>query len=175
MEADDRRQLQEAVDNSVCGIMVELVQGEGGVAAIDKGYAKYVEEVCKENDILFLVDEVQTGIGRTGTLLCSEQYHIRPNIITLAKGLGGGLPIGAVLMDEVAGEILGPGQHGSTFGGNPAVCAGGVEVMKQICKEQLEAAGIDGGMVRLSVGLEHVEDIIEDLEKAFSDLGIEGK
>lgn len=135
MEADDRRQLQEAVDNSVCGIMVELVQGEGGVAAIDKGYAKYVEEVCKENDILFLVDEVQTGIGRTGTLLCSEQYHIRPNIITLAKGLGGGLPIGAVLMDEVVGEILGPGQHGSTFGGNPAVCAGGVEVMKQICKE----------------------------------------
>lgn len=135
VEADDRRQLQEAVDNSVCGIMVELVQGEGGVAAIDKGYAKYVEEVCKENDILFLVDEVQTGIGRTGTLLCSEQYHIRPNIITLAKGLGGGLPIGAVLMDEVAGEILGPGQHGSTFGGNPVVCAGGVEVMKQICKE----------------------------------------
>lgn len=109
MEADDRRQLQEAVDNSVCGIMVELVQGEGGVAAIDKGYAKYVEEVCKENDILFLVDEVQTSIGRTGTLLCSEQYHIRPNIITLAKGLGGGLPIGAVLMDEVAGEILGLG------------------------------------------------------------------
>lgn len=135
VEADNRQQLQEAVDNSVCGIMVELVQGEGGVAAIDKGYAKYVEEVCKENDILFLVDEVQTGIGRTGTLLCSEQYHIRPNIITLAKGLGGGLPIGAVLMDEVAGEILGPGQHGSTFGGNPVVCAGGIEVMKQICKE----------------------------------------
>ena len=71
---------------------------------------------------------VQTGIGRTGTLLCSEQYHIRPNIITLAKGLGGGLPIGAVLMNEVAGEILGPGQHGSTFGGNPGVCAVGVEV-----------------------------------------------
>lgn len=124
-----------AVDNSVCGIMVELVQGEGGVTAIDKSYAKYVEEVSMENGILFLVDEVQTGIGRTGTFLCSEQYHIRPNIITLAKGLGGGLPIGAVLMDDVAGEVLGPGQHGSTFGGNPVVCAGGIEVLDQICRE----------------------------------------
>ncbi|MGF0034275.1 acetylornithine transaminase [Bariatricus sp. SGI.154] len=135
VEAGNRQQLQEAVDNSVCGIMVELVQGEGGVTAIDKSYAKYVEEVCIENGILFLVDEVQTGIGRTGTFLCCEQYHIRPNIITLAKGLGGGLPIGAVLMDDVAGKVLGPGQHGSTFGGNPVVCAGGIEVLDQICRK----------------------------------------
>ena len=86
--------------------MVELVQGEGGVTAMDKEYAQYLETLCKENDIMLIVDEVQTGIGRTGTFLCCEQYHIRPNIITLAKGLGAGLPIGAILMDETAGEIF---------------------------------------------------------------------
>lgn len=135
VSADDRQQLRDAVDSSVCGIMIELVQGEGGVTAIDKNYAKYVEEVCIENDSLLIVDEVQTGIGRTGTFLCCEQYHIRPNIITLAKGLGGGLPIGAVLMDDVVGEIFQPGQHGSTFGGNPVVCAGGAEVLNQVCRK----------------------------------------
>lgn len=135
VSADDRQQLRDAVDGSVCGIMIELVQGEGGVTAIDKDYAKYVEEVCMENEMLLIVDEVQTGIGRTGTFLCCEQYHIRPNVITLAKGLGGGLPIGAVLMDEAAGEIFRPGQHGSTFGGNPVVCAGGIEVLDQVCRK----------------------------------------
>ena len=102
---------------------------------MDKEYAQYLETLCKENDIMLIVDEVQTGIGRTGTFLCCEQYHILPNIITLAKGLGAGLPIGAILMDETAGEIFQPGQHGSTFGGNPVVCAGGIEVLKQVCNE----------------------------------------
>ena len=132
---NDCQQLSDAIDASVCGIMVELVQGEGGVTAMDKEYAQYLETLCKENDIMLIVDEVQTGIGRTGTFLCCEQYHIRPNIITLAKGLGAGLPIGAILMDETAGEIFQPGQHGSTFGGNPVVCAGGIEVLKQVCNE----------------------------------------
>ncbi len=132
---NDRQQLSDAMDASICGIMVELVQGEGGVTAMDKEYAQYLETLCKENDIMLIVDEVQTGIGRTGTFLCCEQYQIHPNIITLAKGLGGGLPIGAILMDETAGEIFQPGQHGSTFGGNPVVCAGGIEVLKQVCNE----------------------------------------
>ena len=132
---NDCQQLSDAIDASVCGIMVELVQGEGGVTAMDKEYAQYLETLCKENDIMLIVDEVQTGIGRTGTFLCCEQYHILPNIITLAKGLGAGLPIGAILMDETAGEIFQPGQHGSTFGGNPVVCAGGIEVLKQVCNE----------------------------------------
>ena len=102
---------------------------------MDKEYAQYLETLCKENDIMLIVDEVQTGIGRTGTFLCCEQYDIHPNIITLAKGLGGGLPIGAVLMDEQTENIFQPGHHGSTFGGNPVVCAGGIEVLKQVYNE----------------------------------------
>jgi len=127
--------LDDAVDDTVCGIMIELVQGEGGVIAMDKEYAQYIEKLCKENNILLIVDEVQTGIGRTGTFLCCEQYQIHPNIITLAKGLGGGLPIGAILMDEATKDTFQPGQHGSTFGGNPVVCAGGIEVLNQVCNE----------------------------------------
>ncbi len=107
VEADNRQQLQEAVDNSVCGIMVELVQGEGGVAAIDKGYAKYVEEVCKENDILFLVDEVQTGIGRTGTLLCSEQYQSVPILLPLQKVWAEGFRLVQSLWMKWLGRFLG--------------------------------------------------------------------
>ena len=84
---------------------------------------------------MLIVDEVQTGIGRTGTFLCCEQYDIHPNIITLAKGLGGGLPIGAVLMDELTENVFQPGHHGSTFGGNHVVCAGGIEVLKQVYNE----------------------------------------
>ncbi len=116
--------------------MIELVQGEGGVVALDREYVKYVEQLCKKNGILLIVDEVQTGIGRTGTLLCCEQYGIHPNVITLAKGLGAGLPIGAILMDELTENVFQPGQHGSTFGGNPVVCAGAIEVMNQVCDKK---------------------------------------
>jgi len=129
---NNRQQLSNAIDDSVCGILVELLQGEGGVTVIDKDYALYLEQLCKENGILLIADEVQTGIGRTGTFLCCEQYGIHPNIITLAKGLGGGLPIGAILMDALTGDVFQPGHHGSTFGGNPVVCAGGIEVLKQV-------------------------------------------
>jgi len=132
---NDQKQMSDAVDSSVCGIMIELIQGESGVTAMDKEYAQYIENLCKENNILLIVDEVQTGIGRTGTFLCCEQYQIHPNIITLAKGLGAGLPIGAILMDDVTKDIFQPGQHGSTFGGNPVVCAGGIEVLNQVCNE----------------------------------------
>lgn len=132
---NDQQQLSNAIDASVCGIMVELVQGEGGVTTMDKEYAQHLETLCKEKDILLIVDEVQTGIGRTGTFLCCEQYQIHPNIITLAKGLGGGLPIGAILMDEQTENVFQPGHHGSTFGGNPVVCAGGIEVLEQVYNE----------------------------------------
>ncbi|WP_300346774.1 aminotransferase class III-fold pyridoxal phosphate-dependent enzyme [uncultured Oscillibacter sp.] len=111
----DALALLDALNDSICGIMIELVQGEGGVTVMEREYAQYVEQICKERDILLIVDEVQTGIGRTGTFLCCEQYHIHPNIITLAKGLGAGLPIGAVLMDETVGEIFQPGQDALDF------------------------------------------------------------
>ena len=128
----DTEALVNSVDDTVCGIMIELVQGEGGVISVDGDFVKFVENICKENGILFIVDEVQTGIGRTGTLLASEQLDVKPNITTLAKGLGGGLPIGAALMDESVKDVFTYGDHGSTFGGNPVVCAGGLAVLEEL-------------------------------------------
>ena len=135
----DKEALTEAVDDTVCAIMLELVQGEGGVIAADKEFVKFVENVCHENNVLFIIDEVQTGVGRTGTLLASEQFDIKPNITTLAKGLGGGLPIGAALMDDVVENVFSYGDHGSTFGGNPVSCAGGIAVLEEL---------LDNGVLR---------------------------
>lgn len=129
----DIQRLKNSIDDSICAVMLELVQGEGGVVALEKGHVKEIEQLCNKHNILLIVDEVQTGIGRTGTFLCCEQYDIHPNLVTLAKGLGAGLPIGAILMDEITQEVLQPGQHGSTFGGNPVICAGASEVVKQVC------------------------------------------
>ena len=130
--ANNIQELYNAVDTTVCGIMIELVQGEGGVIALSKEYVKAIERICQEQNILLIVDEVQTGVGRTGTFLCSEQYEIFPDIITLAKGLGGGLPIGAIFSGETVKDVLQAGHHGSTFGGNPVVCAGASAVLKQV-------------------------------------------
>lgn len=129
---NDSQSFDNAIDETVCAVMIELVQGEGGVTALSHEYVEYIDKFCKENDILLIVDEVQTGVGRTGTFLCCEQYRIHPNVITLAKGLGAGLPIGAVLMDKKTEDIFQAGHHGSTFGGNPVVCAGALEVLNQI-------------------------------------------
>ena len=116
----------------VCAVMLEFIQGEGGVIPLDKNFAAQVYEYCAANDILFIADEVQTGVGRTGRFLCSEHYGIKPDITTLAKGLGGGLPIGAMLAGEKCESVMGAGTHGSTFGGNPVVCAGGRYVLSRI-------------------------------------------
>lgn len=116
----------------VCAVMLEFIQGEGGVIPLDKDFIAQVYEYCAANDILFIADEVQTGVGRTGRFLCSEHYGIKPDITTLAKGLGGGLPIGAMLAGEKCESVMGAGAHGSTFGGNPVVCAGGRYVLSRI-------------------------------------------
>ena len=116
----------------VCAVMLEFIQGEGGVIPLNKDFAAQVYEYCAANDILFIADEVQTGVGRTGRFLCSEHYGIKPDITTLAKGLGGGLPIGAMLAGEKCENVMGAGTHGSTFGGNPVVCAGGRYVLSRI-------------------------------------------
>ena len=122
--AGDFATLEKAADKDTCAVMMELVQGEGGVMALDPEYVQAVRALCDEKDLILIVDEVQTGVGRTGTFLCCEHYNLKPDIVTLAKGLGGGLPIGAVLLNEKTAEGMGPGSHGSTFGGNPVVCAG---------------------------------------------------
>lgn len=118
-----------------CAVMFEFIQGEGGVCPLEQGFVNKLFEYCRENDILTLADEVQTGIGRTGKLLTSEHYGVKPDITTLAKGLGGGLPIGAVICTKKTSQVLKKGQHGTTFGGNPVVCAGGVAVLKKLTEK----------------------------------------
>ncbi|MBR5793897.1 MAG: aspartate aminotransferase family protein [Anaerotignum sp.] len=118
--------------DDVCAVMMEMVQGEGGVTPLEKEYVQAVYNVCQEKDILFIVDEVQTGIGRTGSFYSYQQFGIMPDLVSSAKGLGGGLPIGAVLFGEKTEEVLVPGDHGSTFGGNPVVCAGAVEILNRM-------------------------------------------
>lgn len=125
-------QLKDAVSDKTCAVMMELIQGEGGVIAQNAAYVQEVAALCAARDILLIVDEVQTGIGRTGKLLACEHYDISPDIITVAKGLGGGLPIGAVLFGERTKDVLGFGHHGTTFGGNPVVCAGAQAVLETI-------------------------------------------
>ena len=128
--AGDFAALEKAADKNTCAVMMELVQGEGGVVAQDADYVHAVADYCKARDILLVVDEVQTGVGRTGTFLACQHYGLKPDIVTLAKGLGGGLPIGAVLMTEAVAAGMGPGSHGSTFGGNPVCCAGALAVLE---------------------------------------------
>ena len=116
----------------VCAVMMEMVQGEGGVMPLEKEYVQAVYAACQEKDILFIVDEVQTGIGRSGTFYSYQQFDIQPDLVSSAKGLGGGLPVGAVLFGEKTQDTLVPGDHGSTFGGNPVVCAGAVEILNRM-------------------------------------------
>lgn len=126
-----------AKEHNVCAIMIECVQGEGGVIKLDSDFVKAVDKFAKENDILLIVDEVQTGNGRTGKLYAYMNYDITPDVFTTAKGLGGGLPIGACVVGEKAQNTLGFGDHGSTYGGNPVACAGALSVIKRIDDELL--------------------------------------
>ncbi len=136
--AGDFAALEAAADEHTCAVMMELVQGEGGVVALDPDYVHAVADLCAAKDILLIVDEVQTGVGRTGKFLACENYHLRPDIVTLAKGLGGGLPIGAVVTTEKVASHMGPGSHGSTFGGNPVVCAGACAVLDAMDEEFMQ-------------------------------------
>ena len=136
VDAGDIDGLRSAIDETVCAVMIELIQGEGGVVPMDREFVKEVEKICKEKDLVFVIDEVQTGISRTGTFLCYEQFDVKPDVVSLAKGLGGGLPIGAVMMNEKTADVLGFGQHGSTFGGNPVSCAGASCVLDRVMKKE---------------------------------------
>ena len=131
-KANDTEDAISKLTDDVCAVMMELVQGEGGVMPLEKEYVQAVYAACQEKDILFIVDEVQTGVGRTGTFYSYQQFGIQPDLVSSAKGLGGGLPIGAVLFGEKTQDTLIPGDHGSTFGGNPVVCAGAVEVLNRM-------------------------------------------
>ncbi|MBO5908769.1 MAG: aspartate aminotransferase family protein [Clostridia bacterium] len=128
-----------AKEQNACAVMLELVQGEGGVMQLDDSFVLEVADLCKKNDILLIIDEVQTGNGRTGSLYAYQQFGIMPDIISTAKGLGGGLPIGATMLGENVQDILTPGSHGSTFGGNPVCCAGAYNIISRIDDELLNS------------------------------------
>ena len=131
-EANNCEQLAEMVDGTTCAIMFECVQGEGGVLNLTPEFIAAIEKIAKENDIIMICDEVQTGNGRTGKYFAYENFGIKPDIVTTAKGLGGGLPIGAVLFNERFEDIITPSSHGSTFGGNPIAAAGAVSIVSRI-------------------------------------------
>ena len=138
-EANNIESVKEIVKSTkCCAIMMEMVQGEGGVLPLDAGFVSACVEIARTNDLLIIADEVQTGNGRTGTLYAYEQFGFTPDIVSTAKGLGGGLPIGATLLFEKVEQVLTPGSHGSTFGGNPIACAGAINIISRIDNALLE-------------------------------------
>jgi acetylornithine aminotransferase len=143
---NDLKALDQAWDDSVCAVMLEPVQGEGGVRVPDPDYLKEVKRRCREREALLILDEVQTGLGRTGTLFCYEQFETQPDIMTLAKALGNGLPIGALLATDEAASAFQPGNHAATFGGNPLVTAVAETVLSELLKEGFLAEVRDKGV-----------------------------
>lgn len=139
--------IKSLVTEKTCGILIELIQGEGGVRVLPHNFVQELETLCKERDLIFMIDEIQTGIGRTGTLFAYEGYNCHPDIVTFAKGIGGGLPIGGVLMGEKVENVLEPGDHGSTFGGNPVISAGAIAVLKRLTPEFLKEVENKGQII----------------------------
>ncbi|MDR2028188.1 MAG: aspartate aminotransferase family protein [Treponema sp.] len=132
---DDRAALDRALDPSTtAGLLIEAIQGESGVIPMDGAYIEAAAKLCADRDILLMFDEIQCGMGRTGTFLACEAYGVRPDLVTLAKGLAGGVPVGAVLAGEKAADVFETGDHGSTFGGNPLAAAGGLAVLEVVNK-----------------------------------------
>lgn len=146
VRANDIEDFKEKLTSDVCAIMMEAIQGEGGVIPLDKNFVQQVVKICSEKDVLVIFDEVQCGIARTGKLFGYENFDIKPNIVTVAKGLGAGLPIGGFLCDEKLQDVFKPGDHGSTFGANPVVCAGALSVLDQLCNQKTYDEIVEKGM-----------------------------
>lgn len=189
--ANDIDDLRSKIDDKVCAVMFECVQGEGGVNPLDKAFVDEIFKICAEKDILTICDEVQTGMGRTGTVLASEQYGVKPDITTLAKGIAGGIPMGACLASEKCADVLNKGTHGSTFGGNPIACAGANVVCDRLAsdgfldsikkkgeyfREKLTAMngveGVDGMGMMLGIRFTDKEKKAADICKACLDNGL---
>ncbi len=168
-------------ENKCCAVMMELVQGEGGVLALDKNFVEGVSDLCQKYNVLLVIDEVQTGNGRCGELYAYQCYNVKPDVVSTAKGLGGGLPIGACLMFDKTEDTLKPSLHGSTFGGNPIACASAVHILNRIDDKLLlevkeksayifnELNGADGIVsvsgLGLMIGIETVGDVSVILQK----------
>ncbi|MFP4687426.1 MAG: aspartate aminotransferase family protein, partial [bacterium] len=152
---NDIKALEEKIgsDPGVCALLMEPVQGEGGVIPARPEFMRAVREICNQNDVLLIFDEVQTGVGRSGKFFCYQNYEIEPDLVTLAKGLGGGYPIGALLVRRELRAGLQPGEHASTFGGNPFVCAMALTVLEAIDREEILQNVVERGR-QLEEGLQ---------------------
>ncbi len=144
-QAGDLAGIQALLDGSVCAVMLEMVQGEGGVIPMDEGFVQGLAQLCREKDVLLLIDEVQTGIGRTGRFFAYQGYGVQPDVVTCAKGIAGGLPMGACLVSERLGDILQPGQNGSTFGGNPIASAAARVVVRRVSEPDFLQSVLEKG------------------------------
>lgn len=137
VKLNDMDDLEEKMSSQVCSIILEPIQGEGGIITVNEEFLQKARELCDQHDALLIFDEVQCGIGRTGKLFAYQNFAVQPDIICMAKGLGGGFPIGATLAKKAAAEAFAPGDHGCTFGGNPLACAVGLTVLDEIMKENI--------------------------------------
>lgn len=150
-QAGDKKAFSELLDGSVCAVILEVIQGEGGVIITPLDYIKHIREQCDKYDIILIFDEVQTGVGRTGKLYAWENIGIKPDVLTTAKGLGGGLPVGACLATEKFGNTLTAGTHGTTFGGNPVVLAGAIEILNRLDNNFLNSVCEKGEYIKSKV------------------------
>ena len=147
-EANSMERLMEQAGDDVCAVMMELIQGEGGVNPLEMAYVQSVAKLCAERDWLLLIDEVQTGVGRTGTMFAYQQFGIQPDVVTFAKGIAGGLPFGGFLTNEKCRKVLQAGDHGSTFGGNPMAAAAANVVMDALTPDFLAQVEEKGRYLR---------------------------
>lgn len=190
VEANNFSDFKEKANSNVCAIIMEAIQGEGGVLELNEDFVKQVVQYCNDNDIIVIFDEVQCGIARTGKLFGFDNFNVTPDIVTIAKGLGAGLPIGAILCNEKLSNVFVPGDHGTTFGGNPVACAGALVVLNKICnntfynevnekgnyiKNKIKDANLDSVVdVRgkgLMIGIETTKDI-KDVQLAALNSGL---
>jgi acetylornithine/N-succinyldiaminopimelate aminotransferase len=178
---NDLNALKAAITDKTVAIMFELVQGEGGINIADKDYVQAIRKLCDEKNILMILDEVQTGIGRTGEMFAFQNYGIVPDVVCLAKALGGGLPIGAMVVAEKFTDTFKPGMHASTFGGSPLVCKAAIGVLKALAKKKLfRNANVMGAYIQERLNqLKEKHALIKDVRglglMIGIELGIEGK
>ena len=147
-DANDMESLESVAGHDVCAVMMELVQGEGGVLPLDPAYVRQVAELCAQRDWLLLIDEVQTGVGRTGSLFAFQQYGIRPDVVSFAKGIAGGLPFGGIMANAKCAGVFTPGTHATTFGGNPIAAAAACHVLDRLDDEVLAQVREKGQYLR---------------------------
>ena len=150
-DANDLDSVEAVAGHDVCAVMMELVQGEGGVLPLDLEFVQKVAELCAKRDWLLLVDEVQSGMGRTGSLFAFQQYHIQPDVVSFAKGIAGGLPFGGIMANEKCREVFSPGTHGPTFGGNPVAAAAACHVLDRMDDAFLAQVKEKGAYLRQAI------------------------